>query len=98
VLRPEQIADATPQLTVVQRVGGSIGTAVLAVVLGTALTGAAGPSETSAAFASAYWWAFGLSIVALIPAVILAQAERRSRRFHSEQRSQAATEAALEAA
>jgi leader peptidase (prepilin peptidase)/N-methyltransferase len=37
VLRPEQIADATPQLTVVQRVGGSIGTAVLAVVLGTAL-------------------------------------------------------------
>ena len=39
VLRPEQIADATPQLTVVQRVGGSIGTAVLAVVLGTALTG-----------------------------------------------------------
>ena len=27
VLKPEQIADATPQLTVVQRVGGSIGTA-----------------------------------------------------------------------
>ena len=33
VLRPEQIADATPQLTVIQRVGGSIGTAVLAVAL-----------------------------------------------------------------
>jgi MYXO-CTERM domain-containing protein len=53
VLRPEQIADATPQLTVVQRVGGSIGTAVLAVVLGTALTGATGPAAASAAFASA---------------------------------------------
>ena len=98
VLRPEQIADATPQLTVVQRVGGSIGTAVLAVVLGTALTGATGPAATSAAFASAYWWAFGLSVVALIPAVILLQAERHSRRFQSEQRSLAATEAALEAA
>ena len=98
VLRPEEIADATPQLTVVQRVGGSIGTAVLAVVLGTALTGAAGPASTSAAFASAYWWAFGLSVVAVIPAVILLQAERRSRKFSSEERSQAATEAALEAA
>ena len=98
VLRPEQIADATPQLTVVQRVGGSIGTAVLAVVLGTALTGATGPAETSAAFASAYWWAFGISLVAVIPAIILLQAERHTRRFRSEQRSQAATEAALEAA
>ena len=98
VLRPEQIADATPQLTVVQRVGGSIGTAVLAVVLGTALTGASGPAETSAAFASAYWWAFGLSIVAVIPAIVLLRAERHSRRFQSEQRSLAATEAALEAA
>ena len=98
VLRPEQIADATPQLTVVQRVGGSIGTAVLAVVLGTALTGATGPAATSAAFASAYWWAFGLSVVAVIPALILLQAERHSRKFRSEQRSQAATEAALEAA
>jgi EmrB/QacA subfamily drug resistance transporter len=98
VLRPEEIADATPQLTVVQRVGGSIGTAVLAVVLGTALTGAAGPAATSAAFASAYWWAFGLSVVAVIPALILLQAERRTRKFRSEERSQAATEAALEAA
>src|SRR4249920_3583383 len=83
VLRPEQIADATPQLTVVQRVGGSIGTAVLAVVLGAALGDASTPAETSAAFASAYWWAFGLSVVALIPALVLMRAERRSRRFTS---------------
>ena len=32
-LRPEQLSDATPQLNVLQRVGGAIGTAVLAVVL-----------------------------------------------------------------
>ena len=32
-MRPEQVSDATPQLTVLQRTGGAIGTAVLAVVL-----------------------------------------------------------------
>ena len=32
-LRPEQLSDATPQLNVLQRIGGAIGTAVLAVVL-----------------------------------------------------------------
>ena len=32
-LRPEQLSDATPQLNVLQRLGGAIGTAVLAVVL-----------------------------------------------------------------
>ena len=37
--RPE-LSDATPQLNVLQRVGGSIGTAVLAVVLQRALVGA----------------------------------------------------------
>ena len=32
-LRPDQLSDATPQLNVLQRIGGAIGTAVLAVVL-----------------------------------------------------------------
>ena len=32
-LRPEQLSDATPQLNVLQRIGGAIGMAVLAVVL-----------------------------------------------------------------
>ncbi len=32
-LKPEQLSDATPQLNVLQRIGGAIGTAVLAVVL-----------------------------------------------------------------
>lgn len=33
VLKPEQITDASPQLNVLQRVGGSIGTALFAVIL-----------------------------------------------------------------
>src|SRR5882757_8232764 len=49
-LRPDQLSDATPQLNVLQRVGGAIGTAVLAVVLQRASVGA----ETSEALASAY--------------------------------------------
>ena len=32
-MRPEQLSDATPQINVLQRTGGAIGTAVLAVVL-----------------------------------------------------------------
>ena len=36
-LRREELSDATPQMNVLQRVGGSIGTAVLAVVLQRAL-------------------------------------------------------------
>ncbi len=39
-----ELSDATPQLNVLQRVGGSIGTAVLAVVLQRALAGAHGLS------------------------------------------------------
>jgi EmrB/QacA subfamily drug resistance transporter len=98
VLRPEQIADATPQLTVVQRVGGSIGTAVLAVVLGASLEGATSKAGASAAFASAYWWAFAITLVAVIPATVLLRAERQARRAHTARSTQAATEAALEAA
>ena len=33
VLRPDEIHDASPQLNVIQRVGGSVGTAILAVIL-----------------------------------------------------------------
>ena len=39
-LERSELSDATPQLNVLQRVGGSIGTAVLAVVLQRALAGA----------------------------------------------------------
>lgn len=39
-MRPDQISDATPQINVLQRVGGAIGTAILAVVLQRASTAA----------------------------------------------------------
>jgi EmrB/QacA subfamily drug resistance transporter len=75
-LRPEQLSDATPQLNVVQRIGGAIGTAVLAVVLQRASGHAPTLSKLAGAFGTAYWWSFGIALVAVIPCVVLLRAER----------------------
>jgi EmrB/QacA subfamily drug resistance transporter len=75
-----ELADAAPQLNVMMRVGGSIGVAVLAVVLGRALIShphtAAG---MAGAFGTAFWWSLALSAVSLIPGCALWRAERRAR-------------------
>jgi EmrB/QacA subfamily drug resistance transporter len=79
-LRPSDIAHATPQLNVLQRVGGSIGTALLTVVLQHALThGAQTPAGAAAAFGHTYVWVLALSAVALIPALVLARTESSER-------------------
>jgi EmrB/QacA subfamily drug resistance transporter len=75
--------DAVPQATmtinVVQRVAGSIGTALLAVVLQRAI--AAHPSSAATALADAFdttfWVAFVLVAAALIPALMLPRRARR---------------------
>ncbi|MGV1049331.1 MAG: MDR family MFS transporter [Solirubrobacterales bacterium] len=74
-LRTDQLSDATPQMNVLQRVGGAIGTAVLAVVLQRASAGASTPSELAGAFATANWWALGIVVLSLIPCVVLLRAE-----------------------
>jgi EmrB/QacA subfamily drug resistance transporter len=87
-LRHEQINDASPQLNVIQRVGGSLGTAVIAVVLQDKLTHLATPTSASAkaaVFAQTYWWVLGLTLVSLIPASVLWRVERRSRLEGTEQ-------------
>ncbi len=75
-MRPEQVSDATPQLTVLQRTGGAIGTAVLAVVLQRAGVGALTAEARAAAFDTAYWWALGIAALTLIPCTMLLRAER----------------------
>ena len=75
-LRKDQLSDATPQMNVVQRVGGAIGTAVLAVVLQRASVGASSTAELASAFGTAYWWALGIVVLSLIPCVILWRAEK----------------------
>jgi MFS family permease len=73
-LRPEELSDATPQMNVLQRLGGAIGTAVLAVVLERSV--GHGPEGLAHAFDVAYWWAFGIAVLSLIPCVMLLRAER----------------------
>ena len=75
-MRPDQLSDATPQLNVVQRLGGAIGTAVLAVVLQRSSGAIHTPAKVAGAFGTAYTWSLALSALALIPCVMLMRAER----------------------
>jgi hypothetical protein len=79
LLEPRQVPRATSQLNVLQRIGGSIGTAVLAVVLQHELAGAARrgtPAALADAFGHTFWWAVGASLLALVPATVLALSQR----------------------
>jgi MFS family permease len=87
-LRPQDIGHATPQLNMLQRVGGSIGTAILTVVLQNGIrshaahvtSAAARPAAIAAAFGHTYWWVFAITAVALLPALFLARVEPRRAR------------------
>jgi len=74
-MRPEQLSDATPQINVLMRLGGAIGTAILAVVLQRSVTGTS-PEDLAHGFNSAYMWAFGIAVLSLIPCLMLLRAER----------------------
>jgi hypothetical protein len=64
---------------VLQRVGGSIGTAVLAVVLQRALSGVHTLAGAASAYGTAFWFATGLTALAIVPCIILLRAERAAR-------------------
>ena len=91
---------ATSALNVMQRIGGSLGTALLAVVLQGQISdrlggpgGAGGGTlerlpdavrervavPLAEAFAATFWWAVGISVLALIPATVLAVTQKRER-------------------
>ncbi|MEA2430155.1 MAG: hypothetical protein QOI19_628, partial [Thermoleophilaceae bacterium] len=79
-LKPSELSDATPQMNILQRLGGSIGTAVLAVVLERALVSAHHPltaSGAAGAYSVAFWWSLGITALAIIPSIVLLRAERR---------------------
>jgi EmrB/QacA subfamily drug resistance transporter len=81
-LRPEQVPDASPQLVVLQRVGGSIGTAILSVILQANLDGAganASPAALADAFGHTYLWVIAITAIAIIPTIVLSGVERRVR-------------------
>jgi EmrB/QacA subfamily drug resistance transporter len=81
-LKPHELSDATPQMNVLQRLGGSIGTAVLAVVLQRALISAhhpLTPDATAGAYSTAFWWSLGITALAIVPSIVLLRAERQAR-------------------
>jgi predicted MFS family arabinose efflux permease len=80
VLSREQVNDASPQLTVLQRVGGSLGTAVIAVVLQGHIDHAHSQGGLASGFAHTYWWVLGVTLVALAPTLLLMRIERRAKR------------------
>jgi len=85
VLTPDQVTHATPQLTTLQRVGGSMGTAVLTVVLQSHLeTAGTSQAAMASAFGDTFIWVMGITAVALLPTLVLARIERRSRRRPAE--------------
>jgi EmrB/QacA subfamily drug resistance transporter len=79
VLGPAQVPRASGALTAIQRVGGAVGTALMAVVLEHQLAGAGSASDLAAAFGHTFWWNVGLSALAVIPAAFLAITQRRER-------------------
>jgi hypothetical protein len=81
-LEPHELSDATPQMNVLQRLGGSIGTAVLAVVLQRALISAPHPlthAGIAGAYSTAFWWSLAITALAIVPSIVLLRAERRAR-------------------
>jgi EmrB/QacA subfamily drug resistance transporter len=65
-IEPRSIPDATMNTRIAQQVGASFGTAIVAVVLQSLLAGGA-----IGAFQGAFWWATGITVAAVIPALSL---------------------------
>jgi EmrB/QacA subfamily drug resistance transporter len=83
-LRRSEISDATPQLNVLQRTGGSIGTALLAVVLQRASAGTHTLAARAGAYGNAFWVATALTALAIGPCLVLLRAERAARSARGE--------------
>ena len=75
-----KIADATVQLDVLNRLGGSAGTAVFTMVLQHSLA-----ADGAAAFGMAFRWALGAAVLTVGPAILLIRAESRPPRIPAQE-------------
>jgi MFS family permease len=73
----EAVSRATSAIRVIQQLGGSLGIAILAVVLRRQITdqtagaGHADPGSLATAYGHTFWWALALTAVALVPTLLL---------------------------
>lgn len=76
---PGDVPDASSTTRIIQFIGGSFGSAVLALILASALTSHHAATATATAvalaFNTAFWWAIALTAIALIPAVLLPRSQ-----------------------
>ncbi len=70
-LPPGQVPHASSVTRIAQQVGGSFGTAILAMILATQFHTHHGLTGEATAFGTAFWWALGLTVIAIIPALAL---------------------------
>jgi EmrB/QacA subfamily drug resistance transporter len=75
-----EVTHATPQLNVLNRVGGSIGTTILAVILADGERHAHTAAAAAHAYGTAFWWSVGIAVVAIVPCIVLMRAESNARR------------------
>jgi EmrB/QacA subfamily drug resistance transporter len=72
-LKPDQVPHASTATRIAQQVGGSFGTAIIAMILQTQLIAhaAAGVAGRATAFDSTFWWSLAFTALAIIPALAL---------------------------
>ena len=70
-LERSQVPDASIITRIAQQVGGSFGTAVLAIVLTSTLAAAASPAALNDAFHRSFWWAIGFTGVGFLVSLAL---------------------------
>jgi EmrB/QacA subfamily drug resistance transporter len=66
-VRPQEIPRAAALSNVLHRIGGSVGTAALAIVVQHQLA----RQSAAPAFGDAFWWAFAISALTVVPTVLL---------------------------
>lgn len=77
-LSKQQIPHASISTRIFQTIGGAFGSAILATVIDHQLRSASGSGMNAVAHAyqSAFWWSFGFTALAVIPAFMLTQGKK----------------------
>jgi MFS family permease len=76
-----EVPDGSTTMRIIQQVGGSLGAAILAVILAAQLAGHTLVTVAAylSAFHTAFWWAIGFSLLAILPALLLPARGHRAR-------------------
>jgi MFS family permease len=77
---PAKISDGTTQTNVLNRLGGSTGTALFTVVVQHSLAGSTTLAGAASAYGDAFRWALGTVAFIVAPAIVLARVESPARR------------------